>query len=150
YLRQARTSKRLVVTPSQPTLPARWRVFAGTIAVLLVVTLWLRITAGPAAPPGREPAPTPRSVAVMPFINASPDSSYDYLSEGIGADLTSVLGRIPGLRVAGRRSATALAGEDPITIGRRLRVASVLVGSIRPVGDRLKISTHLVSVEGGF
>ena len=87
---------------------------------------------------------------MLPFINASPDSAYDYLSEGIGADLTSALGRVPGLRVAGGRSAIALADEDPVTIGRRLRVASVLVGSIRPVGDRLRVSAHLVSVEGGF
>jgi len=131
-------------------MPARWRVFIATVAILLVITLWLRFSAGPAAPPGREPAPAPRSIAVLPFINASPDTSYDYLSEGISADLTSVLGRLPGLRVAGGRSAAALAREDPVTIGRRLRVSSVLVGSIRPVGDRLEISTHLVSVEGGF
>src|SRR2546427_11412882 len=136
--------------PLRPILPVRWRVFGATIAVLLVVTLWLRITAGPRTPPGVEPTPTPRSIAVLPFINASPDSSYDYLSDGIGADLTSALGRVPGLRVAGGRSAIALAGEDPVTIGRPLRAASVLVGSIRPVGDRLRVSTHLVSVEGGF
>jgi adenylate cyclase len=131
-------------------LPVRWRAFGAAVAILVIVTIWLRVTAGPPAPPGVEPAATPRSIAVLPFINASPDSSYDYLSEGISADLTTTLGRVRGLRVAGGQSAIALAGEDPVTIGRRLRVASVLVGSIRPVGDRLKISTHLVSEEGGF
>lgn len=130
-------------------VPVRWRAFATAVAILLIVTLWLRITAGPSTSASRETAAT-RSIAVLPFINASPDSSYDYLSEGISADLTTTLGRVAGLRVAGERSARALAGEDPVTIGRRLRVASVLVGSIRPVGDRLKISAHLVSVEGGF
>ena len=139
-----------MVIPLQPTVPVRWRVFGAAIAVLLVITLWLRLTAGPPPPPGMEPAPIPRSIAVLPFINASPDSSYDYLSDGISADVTSTLGRVPGLRVAGGRSAAALAGEDPVTIGRRLRVASVLVGSIRPVAHRLTISAHLVSVEGGF
>lgn len=86
----------------------------------------------------------------MPFVNASPDSSYDYLSEGIGGDLTSVLGRIPGLRVPAERSAAALSGDEPGSIGRRLRVGTVLRGSIRPVGDRLRVSAHLVSVDGGF
>jgi TolB-like protein len=131
-------------------MPVRWRAFGAAIAALLAITLWLRITAGPHTPTGKGPTPTPRSIAVLPFINASPDSSFDYLSDGISVDLTTVLGRIPGLRVAAGRSAAALAGEDPVTIGRRLRVASVLVGSIRPVGDRLRVSTHLVSVEGGF
>jgi TolB-like protein/tetratricopeptide (TPR) repeat protein len=138
------------VNPARPILPVRWRAFGAALAILLIITLWLRVTAGPRMPPGIEPTPAPRSIAVLPFINASPDSAYDYLGEGIGADLTTALGRVPGLRVAGGRSAIALAGEDPVTIGRRLRVASVLVGSIRPVGDRLRVSAHLVSVEGGF
>ena len=86
----------------------------------------------------------------MPFVNASPDSSYDYLSEGIGSDLTSALGRIPGLRVAAERSAAALSGDEPAAIGRRLGVGTVLLGSIRPVGDRLRVSAHLVRADGGF
>ncbi len=130
------------------TLPVRWRVFGAAVGLLLVVTLWLRGT----APPPRRPRPaaTPRAIAVIPFMNASPDSAYDYLAAGIGGDITGVLGRIPGLRVAGERSAAALAGEDPVTIGRRLRVGVVLFGTIRPVTDRLHLSTHLVSVDGGF
>jgi serine/threonine-protein kinase len=130
------------------TLPVRWRVFGAAVAILLVATLWLRGTAPPAPRP--TPQTTPRSIAVIPFMNASPDSAYDYLGAGIGGDLTGVLGRIPGLRVAGERSAAALAGEDPVTIGRRLRVGAVLFGTIRPVTDRLRISAHLVSVDGGF
>jgi adenylate cyclase len=86
----------------------------------------------------------------MPFVNASPDSSYDYLSAGIGEDLTSALGRIPGLRVAAERSASALSGRSPAAIGRRLGVGTVLLGSIRPVGDRIRVSAHLVSADGGF
>lgn len=130
------------------TLPVRWRVFGAAVAILLVVTLWLRGTAPPVPRPRLQTAA--RSIAVIPFMNASPDSAYDYLGAGIGGDLTGVLGRIPGLRVAGERSAAALAGEDPVTIGRRLRVSAVLFGTIRPVTDRLRISAHLVSVDGGF
>lgn len=133
----------------RPALPVRWKVFGAAVAGLLAITLWLRGTAAPPVPP-TPPAPTPRSIAVVPFINASPDSSYDYLSEGIGEDLTSAFGRIPGLRVAAGRSASALSGENPSAIGRRLGVGTVLLGSIRPVGDRLRVSAHLVSVDGGF
>jgi TolB-like protein len=137
------------VTGSRFTLPVRWRVFGGAVAILLVVTLWLR-GAAPPAPRPATPQITPRSIAVIPFMNASPDSAYDYLGAGIGGDLTGVLGRVPGLRVADERSAAALAGEDPVTIGRRLRVSAVLFGTIRPVTDRLRLSAHLVSVDGGF
>jgi len=137
------------VTLARPALPVRWRAFGAAVTGLLAITLWLRGTAAPPAPPP-PPAPTPRSIAVVPFINASPDSSYDYLSEGIGGDLTSALGRIPGLRVAARRSASALSGDSPAVIGRRLGVSTVLLGSIRPVGHRLRVSAHLVSVDGGF
>ena len=137
------------MTLARTALPVRWKVFGAAVAGLLVITLWLRGTAAPPAPPS-SPTSTPRSIAVMPFINASPDSSYDYLGEGIGEDLTSALGRIPGLRVAARRSASALSNENPSAIGRRLGVGTVLLGSIRPVADRLRVTAHLVSVDGGF
>jgi serine/threonine-protein kinase len=130
------------------TLPVRWRVFGAAVALLFAVAIWLRLTAPPARPPARPSSP--RSIAVLPFMNASPDSAFDYLGEGIGGDLTGILGRIPGLRVAGARSAAAAAGEDPVSIGRRLRVGAVLLGTIRPVSDRLRLSVHLVSVDGGF
>lgn len=127
----------------------RWRVFGVAVTGLLAVTLWLRGTAAPPAPP-RPPVVAPRSIAVVPFINASPDSSYDYLSEGIAADLTGALGPIRGLKVASEGSAAAMSDDTPAAIGRRLGVSTVLLGSIRPVGDRLRVSAHLVSVDGGF
>lgn len=115
---------------------------------LLATTLWLRFTGVPPAPP--PPAPPPHSVAVVPLLNDSPDSTYDYLSDGIGGELASVLGRIPGLRVAAGGSATAADAADPHAAGTRLGVGSVLLGSIRPAGDRLRVTARLVSVKGGF
>jgi TolB-like protein len=136
------------MTPGRPALPVRWRVFGTAVAGFLAITLWLRVTAAPPVPP--PPPRAPNSIAIMPFINASPDSSYDYLSQGISRDLTSALGRIPGFQVAAERSAAALSDNNPASIGRRLGVGTVLLGSVRPVGDRLRVSAHLVSVAGGF
>ncbi|MEO7985645.1 MAG: hypothetical protein ABI766_03855 [Gemmatimonadales bacterium] len=119
-----------------------------TLSGLLAATLWLRLTGVAPLPP--PPTPPPHSVAVVPFLNDSPDSSYDYLSEGIGGDIASTLGRIPGLRVAAGGSTTVTDAADPPAAGRRLGVGSVLLGSIRPAGDRLRLSVRLVSVKGGF
>jgi TolB-like protein/Tfp pilus assembly protein PilF len=91
-------------------------------------------------------------VAVLPFVNASPDSANDYFSDGVTEELTSALGRVPGLRVVDPTSAFALGrpGEDPQGAGRRLGVSTVLEGSVRQVNDRLRLSVHLVSVSEGF
>lgn len=131
-----------------PPLPVRWKAFSAAVGGLLAATVWLRVTAAPVAP--LPPAPPPHSVAVVPFLNDSPDSAYDYLSAGITGDLTGVLGRIPGLRVVARGPASAASRGDPPAIGRRLGVGSVLLGSVRQTGDRLRVSAQLVSVEGGF
>jgi serine/threonine-protein kinase len=80
------------------------------------------------------------------------DSSSAYLSAGLSDGLIRVLGRIPGLRVAGRASSFALAarGADARTAGRQLGVGAVLDGEIRPSGDRRRILVRLLSVEEGF
>jgi TolB-like protein/tetratricopeptide (TPR) repeat protein len=136
--------------PARSSLPVRWRVFGAAVAGLLAGTLWLRATGTPPQPPPPRPAAAAHSIALVPFVNENPDSTFDYLSAGVTADLASVLGRIPGLRVAANGSGSARAGRNPAAVGRRLGVGSVLHGSIRQVGDRLRVSAHLVSVDGGF
>lgn len=133
-------------------LSPRWAFFTFAVLGLLAFTLWLRYTAPTATPVAAAPEPRPSSVAVLPFVNASPDSEDDYFSDGVTEELTASLGRVPGLRVAAPASAFALqrSGEDPEDVGRRLGVATVLEGSVRQVNDRLRLSVHLVSVGGGF
>src|SRR5688500_6024084 len=132
-------------------VPARWRVFSAAVLSLLVVSLYLR-----AASPNRgRPLPAAvraSSVAVLPFINTSPDVADDYLGHGLGADLTEALTHVPGLDVRARSSAFAprQARGDPRLAGRRLGVATVLVGSVRRSGDRLRVTARLVDVEEGF
>jgi serine/threonine-protein kinase len=151
-------------TTSQPRLDAaerialrrrlspRWAFFSIAVIGLLGVTLWLRYTAPAVVPAVRAPEPRPSSIAVLPLVNASPDTANEFFSDGMTEELTAALGRVPGLRVAAPSSAFALKGrtEDPPAIGRRLNVGTVLEGSVRQDNDRLRLTVHLVSVSEGF
>ncbi len=133
-------------------LSPRWVFFSFAVTGLLALTLWLRYTAPTPTPAAITPEPRPNSLAVLPFVNASPDSAEQFFSDGVTEELTAALGRVPGLRVAAPSSAFAfqLPGEDPRDAGRRLNVATVLEGSVRQANDRLRITVHLVSVREGF
>ena len=133
-------------------LSPRWAFFSLAVIGLLGVTLWLRYTAPLPPPAASAPEPRPRSVAVLPLVNASPDTANDYFSDGLTEELTAALGRVPGLRVAAPASAFALRGrsEDAREAGRRLDVGTVLEGSVRLAADRLRVTVHLVSVSEGF
>jgi TolB-like protein/tetratricopeptide (TPR) repeat protein len=143
-----------VASPTAPPfrLSPHWGFFSFAVVGLLALTLWLRYTAPTPTPVAAVPEPRPNSVAVLPFVNASPDSANEFFSDGITEELTAALGRVPGLRVAGSASVLALSrpGEDPQTAGRRLNVATVLEGSVRQDNDRLRVTVHLVSVSQGF
>jgi serine/threonine-protein kinase len=91
------------------------------------------------------------SVAVLPFINMSPDRENEYFSDGITEEVTTALSRVPGLRVASRTSAFAFKGKDldARELGERLRVATLVEGSVRKVGNRIRLSAQLVDVAGG-
>ncbi|HEY6867281.1 MAG TPA: protein kinase [Candidatus Eisenbacteria bacterium] len=92
------------------------------------------------------------SVAVLPFANRSRDEADEYFSDGLADELLSVLAKIRGLRVAARTSSATFKGRS-VTIaevGRALNVASVLEGSVRKAGNRVRISVQLVKVEGGY
>ncbi len=103
-----------------------------------------------AAPP--TPAAELPSVAVLPFVNRSRDEEDEYFSDGLADELLSVLVKIRGLRVAARTSSSTFKGRT-VTIaevGRALNVASVVEGSVRRAGNRVRISVQLVKVEDGY
>ncbi len=103
---------------------------------------------GPGA--GRAPATT-RSIAVLPFVNASPDPGNEYLSDGITDELIDALAKIAGLRLASRTSVFALKGRalDVRAVGALLGVSVVLEGTVRRAGDRLRITAQLTSTDDG-
>jgi TolB-like protein/Tfp pilus assembly protein PilF len=93
-----------------------------------------------------------KSVAVLPFRNLSGGSETDYFCEGITEDILGALARTEGLHVAARTSSFAFRGkdEDVRKIGSQLGVATVLEGSVRLVGHRLRLTAQLVDVATGF
>jgi len=119
---------------------------------------FLRRSAAPQAAPIRpqRPGPAPKasdtpSVAVLPFVNRSASADDEYFSDGLADELISVLVKIKGLRVAARTSSATFKGRS-VTIeeaGRVLNVRSVLEGSVRKAGNRVRISVQLVRVEDG-
>lgn len=130
----------------------RWGFFALALLAVLGVTLWLRYTTPATARPAVAVPARPTSVAVLPLVNASPDSADEYLSDGLTEELISDLGRVPGLRVTGASSSFALGGrvEDAQRAGTRLGAGAVLEGSARQAAGRLRVTVHLVSVREGF
>ena len=92
------------------------------------------------------------SVAVLPFVNMSPEHENEYFSDGITEELTNALTHVTGLRVASRTSAFAFKGKniDVGDIGARLSVRNIVEGSVRKVGKRIRITAQLVDVGSGY
>ena len=96
-----------------------------------------------------KPAP---SIAVLPFVNMSADPENEYFCDGLAEELLNALAKIEGLRVAARTSAFSFKGKeaDIREIGRRLNVSTVLEGSVRKAGNRLRITGQLIDVADGY
>jgi len=95
------------------------------------------------------PAP---SIVVLPFANLSHDADNEYFSDGLAEEIITALAQVAGLRVVSRTSAFQFKGKavDVRKIGEDLRVASVLEGSVRMAGDRVRVTVQLVNVADGF
>ncbi len=107
----------------------------------------------PASSPITTQEPIERqSIAVLPFVNYSPEAENEYFSDGITEELIDRLVKIRGLRVAARTSSFAFKGQnaDVNEIGRKLRVAHVLEGSVRKAGNRLRVTAQLIDVSDGY
>src|SRR5687768_17839033 len=92
-----------------------------------------------------------RNIAVLPFVNASPDPENEYLSDGITDELIDALAKVEGIRVASRTSVFALKGkpQDVRAIGALLDCPVVLEGTVRRSGNQLRITAQLTSTEDG-
>ena len=95
-----------------------------------------------------------KSIAVLPFLNLSADKNDEYLSDGMTEELLNVLTKVKSLHVPGRSSSFAFKGknEDDIfrKVGEQLHVNTVLEGSVRKAGDKLRITAQLVNVADGY
>jgi len=95
-----------------------------------------------------KPAEKPPSIAVLPFANLSADKENEYFSDGLAEEILNALTQLPGLRVIARASAFVFRGQEHAIaeIGERLKVASVLHGSVRRAGSRIRVNVQLINV----
>jgi serine/threonine-protein kinase len=92
------------------------------------------------------------SIAVLPFVNMSADPENEYFSDGLAEDLINALTKIMDLHVVARTSSFAFKGEkvDIREIGEKLNVDNLLEGSVRKVGNRVRITAQLIKVKDGY
>jgi len=131
----------------------RFSTAAGFIEALRIgtqpVSSGLRSTPSPEA----RSAPTLKTIAVLPLTNMSADPENEYFSDGMTEEIINALAKVPGVQVASRTSSFAFKGKRDVDIreiGDKLGVASVLEGSVRKVGHRIRITAQLVNVDNGY
>lgn len=92
------------------------------------------------------------SVAVLPFANVGSEPDSDYFSDGLTEEIIDALSRLPRLRVVARTSAFEFKGkpQDVRMIAQQLRVRTIVEGSVRRSGSRLRVSSHLVNADDGY
>ena len=117
----------------------------GVLLVAVAVLLVRQSDLGKPAPP-ENPA-----IAVLPFENLSGDPEQEYFSDGLAEEMLDRLGRVPGLKVIARSSSFGFKGQDvdARTIAGRLGVTTVLEGSVRRDGKRLRLSARLIDGTSG-
>ena len=95
---------------------------------------------------------TEKSIAVLPFINMSNDPEQEYFSDGMAEEILNSLAHLKDLKVAGRTSSFQFKGKniDLHEVGEKLGVGTVLEGSVRKQGNKLRITAQLINVEDGF
>jgi len=98
------------------------------------------------------PLPEQPSIAVLPFVDLSPQEDQAYFCDGLADELINRLSKIEDLRVPARTSVFSFKGKelDIQEIGRKLNVETVLEGSVRKAGDKLRITVQLVKVDAGY
>ena len=150
-----RPEQSFVPPTGAPALRRRLRRFvlaligAGALAVLAVVAVRTGLVSRSML---RQAAAAPApSIVVLPFVNISANPADEYFSDGMTEELILALGRIEGLRVVARTSAFQFKGKggDVREVGEQLGVASVLEGSVRKSGSRIRITAQLVNTRDG-
>lgn len=142
-----------VISPPSGAPHRRWARTALVGFVALIASGGVGVvvrSAGTAETPAA--AAAPNAIAVLPFVNLSADGKDEYFSDGMAEEIMVALSKVEGLRVAARTSAFAFKGRNAAVqdIGRELGVGTVVQGSVRREGDRLRVSVQLVDVRDGF
>ncbi len=144
--------ERLAAAPRSASAPTsrRWRTrrgawYVGAAAALLAVAGY-PLVSRQLHRQGAAVQSAPMSNAVLPFANVSPDRDNEYFADGMTEELINALTRIDGLHVTARTSSFAFKGKqsDVREVARRLGVGSVIAGSVRRTGDRMRVNVQLI------
>jgi eukaryotic-like serine/threonine-protein kinase len=135
-------------SPNPPHRFSRLALAVGAVVLVAVAILAFVLLRRSASAPAVGAA----SVAVLPFVDLSPDRTNAYLGDGVAETLINALTNMPGLSVAARTSAFAFRdkAEDVREIGKQLGVATVLEGSVQKAGDRLRVTAQLIKTSDGL
>ena len=144
-----------------PRLTSGWLAVAILLAALAAYLLAEKPWTSKPAPHSKPAAstdppvafnPPPHSIAVLPFTNMSGDVSQGYFADGLAEEIINTLSHIDSLRVTGRTSSFSMRGQglDIGAIARRLNVGSILEGSVRRSGTKVRVTTQLLDVKTGF
>src|SRR5213594_1095392 len=140
----------------------RWRPYLHEIGeckvkhgeIISLVNFYTEELGNPQRPQNIRGAAPAKSVAVLPFVNMSADKHDEYLSDGMTEELINALAKVPGLRVPGRTSCFAFKGKTEADIfrkvGDQLHVNTVLEGSVRKAGEKLRVTAQLINVSDGY
>jgi TolB-like protein len=143
---------RKVAPASAQTRTLNWVLAGGLAAVAMAIFFFYQfaLTAGTTTARQSSHAEV-ISIAVLPFVNLSGDAGQEFFSDGITEEITSALAKVPDLRVVGRTSAFQFKGqsEDLRAIGQSLAATHLIEGSVRKVGDHLRITVQLIKAEDG-
>ena len=123
--------------------PATWPIVGAVVLALVIFLALSRQTS----------SDVDRSVAVLPLTNIGGDSAQEYLADGMTDELATALGKMPGVRIASRSLAGRYRGQrdvDVRDVGRTLAVTHVLQGSLRRVGDKLRVNAVLTNAADGI
>jgi len=119
------------------------------LGAVLAVRIWQSKHAETAPPVA---AISDKSIAVLPFVDLSEKHDQEYFSDGLLEELVSVLGKLPNLRVIAHTSSVRFRGksEDLLSVGSQLGAAHIVLGSVRRVGNHVRVAAQLVrSSDGG-
>ncbi len=167
--------ERIDCSTSQPVeqepIPQNWfqrgaetirTVVIGLLGVVAILTLYQGIRNAPvetgfeAAPAGNYPTPateySQKSIAVLPFVDLSENQAHHYLGDGIAEDVINLLAGMEGLEVVARTSSFAFreSSASMSEVASRLRVGTILEGSIRYSGDRIRVMAQLIDANTGY
>jgi TolB-like protein len=151
---EPRSASAPMVAPARPLPRSGLILTAIVLAVLVAGALVYFLRGGDHAPPGaavQSSSLSEKSIAVLPFTDMSEAHDQEYFADGMAEQILDLLAKIPTLRVIARSSSFQFKGkaEDVRVVAEKLGVATVLEGSVRKAGDRLRITAQLVRASDG-